>query len=61
MKRFQHSNPVGSHRLCPGNNFNSGVSTMKHLKGMTGADSMEKKGHVINDINMRFNKLSVKV
>ena len=28
-------------------NFNSGVSTMKHLKGITGADSVKKNGLVL--------------
>ena len=61
MKHFQHSNPVGSDRLCPGDNFNNGVSTLKHLKGMPGADSVKKKGHDLNGIDTKLNKISVMV
>ena len=38
-----------------------GVSSMKHLKDMPGADSVKKKGLVFNEIDIMFNKLSVKM
>ena len=44
MKRYQHSNQVRSDRFYPGDNFNSGVSTLKHLTEVLGVNS---KGNVI--------------
>jgi len=41
MKRYQHSNQVRSDRLCPGDNFNSGVSTLKHFTEILDADAKE--------------------
>jgi len=55
-----NSNQARSGRLLLGN-FNSGVSTMKHLKGMPGAGSVIKKGLVLNKFDTRSNKFSVGV
>jgi len=58
MKRFSHSDQNRSDRLCPGNNFNRGVSSMKHFTEISGADFV-KKEPVLNEILTTLNKLSV--